>query len=341
MTLCRLFCSQACLKRFKHPFPAEERRHVNSLPQAILQLFNSYWYGHQKYNFHSHISCSYYFPWLCLVSCLNKISYCQETKLAPEHCNFLRRSPVVHILRNFTHQSQLLIPKQNSRSLIYTLVFVSHTRRSSCSLVISSTFPYSKMLSPLLFLAFTALAAARTDLSGCVSSETVAYGGASLIWYVPGTGEICAFLDCGGGTAPPKTTVPGCAAYSGTSTYSPSYLPGYQGGPAAVSSTTYEAATATSPSTAMITGSQTTAAVFEPSTTSETFDLSSSVLSSAVVTRSTSSNSTRSSSGSSTSFDTAASSSSTSNNAGVVSSPDRLYQGGIMGVVAAGFAFLL
>ncbi|KAI1331699.1 hypothetical protein F5Y16DRAFT_241450 [Xylariaceae sp. FL0255] len=85
--------------------------------------------------------------------------------------------------------------------------------------------------STTLILAAAALltgqAAARTDLSGCVSSETVAYGGASLIWYVPGTGEICAFLDCGGGAGAPVTTVPGCADYSGTATYSPSYLSGY------------------------------------------------------------------------------------------------------------------
>ncbi|KAK8183916.1 hypothetical protein BC567DRAFT_45737 [Phyllosticta citribraziliensis] len=76
-------------------------------------------------------------------------------------------------------------------------------------------------------------ALAKTDLSGCTSSNTVAYGGASVIWYVPGTGEICEALDCGGGRAPPKTTVPGCAAYSGTASYSPSYLPGY--GPGATS----------------------------------------------------------------------------------------------------------
>jgi hypothetical protein len=73
-------------------------------------------------------------------------------------------------------------------------------------------------------LAVSAVALAKTDLSGCTSSQTVVDGGASLIYYVPGTGEICAFLDCGGGRAPPKTTVPGCPAYSGTSTYSPSYL---------------------------------------------------------------------------------------------------------------------
>ncbi|KAI1118503.1 hypothetical protein F5Y14DRAFT_216696 [Nemania sp. NC0429] len=79
-------------------------------------------------------------------------------------------------------------------------------------------------------------AAAKTDLSGCVSSQTVAYGGASLIWYVPGTGEICEFLDCGGGRAPPKTTVPGCAGYEGTATYSPSYLTGFGGSGASATS---------------------------------------------------------------------------------------------------------
>ncbi|KAI0155406.1 hypothetical protein GGR52DRAFT_203016 [Hypoxylon sp. FL1284] len=80
---------------------------------------------------------------------------------------------------------------------------------------------------PAAILLLAGRAAAKTDLSGCVSSETVAYGGASLVWYVPDTGEICDFIDCGGGRAPPKTTVPGCAAYSGTATYSPSFLPGF------------------------------------------------------------------------------------------------------------------
>ena len=87
----------------------------------------------------------------------------------------------------------------------------------------------------LTLLTFAVTALARTDLSGCTSSETVAFGGASMIYYVPGTGEICAFLDCGGGTAPPKTTVPGCPLYSGTASYEPSYLSGY--GPNAVVST--------------------------------------------------------------------------------------------------------
>lgn len=85
--------------------------------------------------------------------------------------------------------------------------------------------PSTTTILSLLSLALTTYA--KTDLSGCTSSNTVAFGGASVLWYVPGTGEICAPLDCGGGRAPPKTTVPGCAAYSGTATYSPSFIAGY------------------------------------------------------------------------------------------------------------------
>ena len=72
---------------------------------------------------------------------------------------------------------------------------------------------------------------AKTDIGGCTSSDFVVTptgGGtpfASRIFYLPDTGEICELLDCGGGRAPPKTTVPGCPLYSGTETYSPSFLP--------------------------------------------------------------------------------------------------------------------
>ena len=85
-----------------------------------------------------------------------------------------------------------------------------------------------KSLSATLVLsALASMAAARTDLSGCTSSATVdQWNEASMIWYVPGTGEICAFLDCGGGRAPPRNDVAGCPLYTGTASYEPSYLPG-------------------------------------------------------------------------------------------------------------------
>ncbi|KAF9736989.1 hypothetical protein PMIN06_004125 [Paraphaeosphaeria minitans] len=75
--------------------------------------------------------------------------------------------------------------------------------------------------------AFAAAALAKTDLEGCTSSQTVAFGGASMVYWDPANGEICSFLDCGGGRAPPKTTVPGCPQYEGTATYSPDFLPGW------------------------------------------------------------------------------------------------------------------
>lgn len=79
----------------------------------------------------------------------------------------------------------------------------------------------------LLVLSATG-ALAKTDIGGCVSSTATENGGASLVWYMPDTGEVCEMLDCGGGRAPPKTTVPGCPAYEGTETYSPKFLPGFE-----------------------------------------------------------------------------------------------------------------
>ncbi|KAH0370403.1 hypothetical protein KCU65_g2447, partial [Aureobasidium melanogenum] len=78
---------------------------------------------------------------------------------------------------------------------------------------------------PVLF--FSALAHARTDLTGCTTTDVSSPAGASYAWIVPGTGELCDFLDCGGGRAPPKTTVQGCPAYVGTETYKPSFLAGF------------------------------------------------------------------------------------------------------------------
>lgn len=68
---------------------------------------------------------------------------------------------------------------------------------------------------------------ARTDLTGCTRTDVSSPAGASYAWIVPNTGELCDFLDCGGGRAPPKTTVPGCPAYVGTETYRPSFLAGF------------------------------------------------------------------------------------------------------------------
>lgn len=66
---------------------------------------------------------------------------------------------------------------------------------------------------------------AKTGIGGCLSKSTTnEYGYAVLTWYVSDTYEVCEILDCGGGRAPPKTTVPGCPTYEGTETYSPRYL---------------------------------------------------------------------------------------------------------------------
>ncbi|KAM3420126.1 hypothetical protein BST61_g3427 [Cercospora zeina] len=102
------------------------------------------------------------------------------------------------------------------------------------------------------------LAFAKTDIGGCTSSDVSSPAGASMIYYVPGTGEICEFLDCGGGRAPPKTTVPGCPQYSGTETYSPSFLPGYGAMETGSSSSRAAAAESTSnPSEAETTAEET------------------------------------------------------------------------------------
>jgi len=100
-------------------------------------------------------------------------------------------------------------------------------------------------LSFLLGLAFTNLATARTDLEGCVSSEVVIDYYASYLWYVPDTGEICSFLDCGGGRAPPKTNQPGCPLYEGTATVTPSYIEGWGPNGKQAASTTTAAVTTT------------------------------------------------------------------------------------------------
>lgn len=103
----------------------------------------------------------------------------------------------------------------------------------------------------LLLLIFTTfqVVLARTDLTGCTSTSVSSPAGASIAWYVPETGEVCDLLDCGGGRAPPKTTVPGCPLYSGTASYSPLYLAA-GGGETGVVFSSFSASFATASATA-------------------------------------------------------------------------------------------
>lgn len=108
----------------------------------------------------------------------------------------------------------------------------------------------SSSTSILAVAAMASSAFAKTDLSGCTTTDMSSPAGASVAWYVPGTGELCDMLDCGGGRAPPKTDVPGCPSYSGTASYSPSYLPGYQAEATGAPSTTAASMTVSSGVTA-------------------------------------------------------------------------------------------
>ncbi|KAI9762506.1 MAG: hypothetical protein M1835_008005 [Candelina submexicana] len=116
---------------------------------------------------------------------------------------------------------------------------------------------------------------ARTDLAGCTSTAS----GASLIYYVPGTGELCQLIDCGGGRAPPKTTVPGCPLYAGTASVTPNFLPGY--GPNGQSATTTAASTSTSAAAAQ--GSLSTTTTVKVIVTSSTASASTSVITSSKI----------------------------------------------------------
>ncbi|KAF9766088.1 hypothetical protein IL306_001540 [Fusarium sp. DS 682] len=124
----------------------------------------------------------------------------------------------------------------------------------------------AKFFTAALIAAVPALA--KTDLAGCTSYDTVVSDAngmyASRIWYVPDTGELCDFLDCGGGRAPPKTTVPGCPGYVGTATYSPLFInPKTLGG--AIPEETGESPSSTEEESATITAAPTSMAESESS----------------------------------------------------------------------------
>ncbi|KAH7369294.1 hypothetical protein B0T11DRAFT_72268 [Plectosphaerella cucumerina] len=84
-------------------------------------------------------------------------------------------------------------------------------------------------IAPLL-LALAATAIAKTDLAGCTSftTTTSVLGGSApfqtVMWYDPDSLEICSFIDCGGGRAPPKTDRPGCPLYTGTEAVAVEFL---------------------------------------------------------------------------------------------------------------------
>ncbi|PGH16928.1 hypothetical protein AJ80_04996 [Polytolypa hystricis UAMH7299] len=83
-----------------------------------------------------------------------------------------------------------------------------------------------KFLQTILALAATSsLTEAKSGTSGCTSTLTVDQWDRPMkLYYVADTGEICDIPDCGGGRAEPNRHNPLCAYYTGTSTYSPSFI---------------------------------------------------------------------------------------------------------------------
>lgn len=76
---------------------------------------------------------------------------------------------------------------------------------------------YASVISALPVLMLAKYAAA----AGCATHTYGTCEDNIVHWYDPDTYEICDPLDCGGGRAPVKYSVPGCAAYTGTEEYKP------------------------------------------------------------------------------------------------------------------------
>ncbi|ETS84471.1 hypothetical protein PFICI_02496 [Pestalotiopsis fici W106-1] len=81
---------------------------------------------------------------------------------------------------------------------------------------------YTSTLTVLLLVAARSVYA-----EGCATHTYGSCADGIVHWYDPDDGQICDPLDCGGGRAPVKTTVPCCAAYVGTASCNtePSYMP--------------------------------------------------------------------------------------------------------------------
>ncbi|KAI1360658.1 hypothetical protein F5Y08DRAFT_43326 [Xylaria arbuscula] len=182
----------------------------------------------------------------------------------------------------------------------------------------------------------------KTDIGGCVSTQTVAYGGASLIWYVPDTGEICEFLDCGGGRAPPKTTVPGCPSYEGTATYSPSYLPGFGASATSTSSSASVSATESSSAPGDASSSEQTSSSPVMTFTGTVTSSTSASASASASTQTQTQSETQTGSDSDTASSSTAGSTSTDVSTGGAAMPTGSMKGpiGVMAGMAIGAAFL-
>ncbi|KAF5570422.1 siderophore biosynthesis [Fusarium phyllophilum] len=81
------------------------------------------------------------------------------------------------------------------------------------------------MVRSILLAAISLLMLAEQALGfGCSTHSYTTCEDKIVHWFDPDDGMICDPLDCGGGRAPPKTGVPGCAGYTGTETIGTSYL---------------------------------------------------------------------------------------------------------------------
>jgi hypothetical protein len=81
------------------------------------------------------------------------------------------------------------------------------------------------MVKTTLLSALPVLMLAKQALGfGCSTHSFTTCEDKIVHWFDPDDGMICDPLDCGGGRAPVKTGVPGCANYSGTETRGTSYL---------------------------------------------------------------------------------------------------------------------
>lgn len=77
-----------------------------------------------------------------------------------------------------------------------------------------------------------ALLAGQTLAVGCAQHTFGVCQDNIVHWYDPDDGQICDPHDCGGGRAPPRKDVPGCAFYTGTETLrtEASYMPCFTSG---------------------------------------------------------------------------------------------------------------